>query len=56
MSTDYKSRKLWLVISCLIAACVFLTVDKLDGSEWVTVVIFILGMYKTANVAEKRNE
>lgn len=51
----FTSRKLSLTIASLLLASGFLVADKLDGSEWVTVTIFILGMYKAANVSESRN-
>ena len=54
MDDKYRSRKLGLSIAAMIMAAVFLYVGKIAGSEWVTVNIFILGLYGAANVMEKR--
>jgi len=56
MDDKFRSRKFALTISALIMASVFLYIGKLAGSEWVTVVIFTLGLYGAANVMEKKDE
>jgi hypothetical protein len=56
MDGKFRSRKFALTIAALIMSSIFLAVGKLAGSEWVTVTIFILGLYGAANVVEKKNE
>jgi len=54
MDNKFRSRKFALTIAALIMASVFLYIGKLAGSEWVTVTIFILGLYGAANVMESK--
>lgn len=50
----YRSRKFWLSASGLGAGIVALFLGKMDGPTYVALVSFILGIYGTANVAEKK--
>jgi len=56
MDDRFRSRKFALTVSALIMASIFLYIGKIAGSEWVTITIFILGLYGTANVMEKKND
>jgi len=52
--SKYGSRKFGLTIGVVLLASIFLAVKLLAGVEWVTVVIAALGLYKYANVMEKK--
>lgn len=52
----FKSRKFGLTVSILLFASLFLYVSKLTGGEWITICTLVLGMYKTANVIEHKDE
>ena len=55
MESKYRSRKFRLTAGVIALASLFLLVSLLTGGEWVTVILFSLGMYKYANVQEKKN-
>lgn len=52
----FQSRKFLLTILILSLASLFLYLGKLSGGEWITLSTLIMGMYKAANVTEKKNE
>jgi len=55
MNEKYRSRKFGLTIAAIVLASIFLITSKIDAGTWSTVIIFALGMYKAANVAESKN-
>jgi len=56
MNDRLRSRKFTLSVTAFFMASIFLYIGKIAGSEWVTITIFILGLYGTANVMEKKND
>jgi len=49
----YKSRKFIAAIVVIVLASLFLYLDKLGGTEWITAVNISLGLYVGSNVAQK---
>lgn len=49
----YRSRKFRITCVLIAVASLALFLDKLSGSEFVTLATFILGIYGAANVGEK---
>lgn len=58
MMGRYKSRKFIAAVVVIVLASLFLYLDKLGGTEWITAVNISLGLYVGSNVAQKkiRNE
>lgn len=52
----YGSRKFGLTMGVCLAATLLVLGDHITGGNWVTVVIAALGLYKYANVQEKKND
>lgn len=51
---DYASRK-FVLTACIIAVgSVALLIGKMGGGEYVALATLVLGVYGTANVAEKK--
>lgn len=52
----YGSRKFGLTVGIVLLATGLVIGKLLSGSLWVTVIIAALGLYKFANVQEKKND
>jgi len=52
MKTKLMSRKFWLVIFILIGTTLLLLLDKIESSQWVTVIISIISVYIGGNVIQ----
>lgn len=48
---QFESRKWQLAVFIELAATIGLFIDKLTGSEWVSISIVVLGAYTAANIA-----
>lgn len=53
---DYVSRKFLLTFCVLTVGSIALLVGKMGGGEYVALATLVLGVYGTANVAEKRQK
>ena len=54
MASKYASRKFGLTLLCLVMSYSALFLDRMDGSQFITVVTLVLGIYSGANVAAKK--
>ncbi len=48
-------RKFWMVVGVILLATTGLFMDKLAGSQWVTVMVLIINGYILGNVWQKLN-
>lgn len=54
MNEKFRSRKFALATASLLIASTALFMGHISGGEWVAAVTLILGLYGTANVADKK--
>lgn len=56
MNSRYASRKFLIALTTLIVAHVGLFTSTISGSEWLSAVTLILGIYGAANVGQRAVE
>lgn len=52
----YKGRKFALTIFSIVLCSLFLGIGKIGSGEWTGFMLGVLGMYKVADVTEKKGD